>query len=180
MESTDIILTIFKATSRIATYGRLLFRHCVRCSHFLLRVSRTKRLASVTTLLMLCLTGIAPSSAITLTSSSETATAGYFQLSWQAEQATDEFVLQEATRADFTTAKILYRGADRATVISGKPDNVYYYQVRSQANPANISNTVKVTVAHHPLRNAFGFFSVGAFVFIATLLLIFLGNRQGH
>jgi len=179
VESTDIILTIFKATSRIATYGRLLFRHCVRCSHSLLRDLRTRFPGFLTSLLLLCLIGIAPVSAITLTTSSETATAGYFQLSWQGEQTGDQFVLEESTSADFSTAKILYRGADLATVISGKADNVYYYQVRSQANPANTSNTVKVTVAHHPLRNAFGFFSLGAIVFIATLLLIFFGNRQG-
>ena len=130
--------------------------------------------------MMLCLTDITTTSAITLNSSTDTATAGYFQLSWQAENAAGEFVLTESTHADFSTAKIRYRGTDLATVISGKPDNVYYYQIRSQSNPAYVSNTVKVTVAHHPLRDAFGFFTVGAIVFIATLLLIFFGNRQGQ
>ncbi|MGD8741975.1 MAG: hypothetical protein PVH46_01000 [Granulosicoccaceae bacterium] len=174
------VLTIFKATSRFTAHGRRLFHHCARCSQPLLRASRAHHLTISTALLAVCLTGSAHAAAITLESSTSMATAGYFQLRWQAQQAISEYVLQESTNKDFTTAKIIYRGSDTATVISGKPDNIYFYRVSDRYNPANTSNTLKITVAHHPLRDAFAFFTVGAVVFIATLLLILRGNRQGQ
>jgi hypothetical protein len=173
----DTFLTIFKVTSRIVQWDRLLFLPSCGCSRSLLRVLLTAYFSFLTSFL-LCLPISANASNITLTSNTDTATAGYFQLSWQAEQTTGHFVLQESNSDDFTTAKILYSGADLATVISGKPDNIYYYRVSEQQNQNNLSNTVKVTVAHHPLRNAFAFFSVGAIVFVATLFLIFRGTRQ--
>ena len=127
---------------------------------------------------MLYRPAVAATSDITLSSSTQNATAGYFQLSWEAEPPLDAFVLQESTREDFSTSQTIYRGPDLATVISGRPDSTYYYRVHDDANPRNTSNTAEVMVAHHPLRHAFAFFGVGAVVFAATLLLILRGNRQ--
>jgi hypothetical protein len=42
------------------------------------------------------------------------------------------------------------------------------------------SNTVKVTVRHHPIERAIGYFAVGFVVFLATLLLIVRGAVSGE
>lgn len=169
-------MTIFQATSRLARLAGRLFHHCVENRGFRLHLPRPLTFYAV---LLLCLPA-APATAITLHSSTDVATAGYFQLRWQAGQAEGPFVLEESSSADFSRSRVLYRGPDLASVISGKPDNDYFYRISTQANPTNTSNTVKVTVAHHPLSNALFFFSIGAIVFLATLVVIFRGNQQGQ
>ena len=117
--------------------------------------------------------------AINLSSDTEIATAGYYQLHWKSERPVKRYVLQESHSQDFDKSKIIYQGNDLARVISGKSNNVYYYRVIDRANPLIDSNIVKVTVSHHPLTTAFSFFSIGALVFLATLIVVFRGNRQG-
>jgi hypothetical protein len=60
--------------------------------------------------------------------------------------------------------------------MSGKPDGDWYYRI-GEAN-GNFSDTVKISVRHHPIERAIGFFAVGAVVFTATLLLIVSGARH--
>jgi len=113
-----------------------------------------------------------------LHSDSEVATAGYYQLGWQADAG--DFELVEATRPDFTDARLLYQGPDLATVLSGKPDGDYYYRIRAlDADGASPwSEAVHVTVRHHPLARALTFLVLGAIVFVATLLLILRGEAR--
>lgn len=112
-----------------------------------------------------------------LSSDTATATAGFFQLKWSGGSLPYE--LQESLSPDFTSFKTLYRGTDLASVISGKPDGEYYYRIVVDNNKQTLqSNTVKISVLHHPLLNAFLFFIAGAVVFAATLILIIKGNRQ--
>jgi hypothetical protein len=98
-------------------------------------------------------------------------------LSWDGTDG--PYHLQESSTTDFSTYRTLYQGDDLATVISGKPDGVYYYRI-SLSNEQQIadSNVVKVTVAHHPLKTALLFFLAGAIVFVATFIMIIKGNRQ--
>ena len=103
----------------------------------------------------------------------EVATAGYFQLRWSAEAPVD---LQESASPQFESPRSVYSGSDAARVISGKPDGDWYYRV-VEAN-GNFSDTIKVAVRHHPIERAIGFFTVGAVVFMATLLLIVSGARR--
>lgn len=115
---------------------------------------------------------------ISLTSSDTVATAGYYQLRWHPDKPGSQFLLYESSSKDFITSRLVYRGTDLATVISGRADDVYFYRVSSvNDNPAT-SNTVKVTVRHHPLSLAIQFFMVGAMVFLATLILIITGYRN--
>jgi len=114
--------------------------------------------------------------ALELISDSDVATAGFFQLKWTG--TSPHYKLQESLTHDFTSFKTLYSGSDLATVLSGKPDGDYYYRVVATSKQNVHSNIVKVSVAHHPLINAFLFFIAGAIVFIATLVLIIKGNRQ--
>jgi hypothetical protein len=103
-------------------------------------------------------------------------TEGYFQLSWHSEQP-GNFELQQSPSEDFHLAHSIYRGQDMATVISGLPNGRYFYRVRQEDNPI-WSDPVRVEVKHHPLSRAFGFFSLGAVMFLATLVVLIRGARS--
>ncbi len=167
-------MIFLKATSRIARWGRLLFLPRIGCSRTYL--SDRKILSAVFYTMCLLFSGIPSAYAIQLSSDSQRATAGYYQLSWSGN--IDLFQLQESIAADFQTVNIIYNGKDLARVMSGKPDGDYYYRVIDPDNNSLMSNVVKVTVAHHPLENAILFFIAGAIVFISTLVLIIKGNRK--
>jgi len=96
-------------------------------------------------------------------------------LRWNAESAVE---LEEAKSADFNEARVIYSGSDRARVISGKRNGDWYYRASAKASNGTFSNTVKVTVRHHPIGRAFAYFTVGLVVFIATLLTILSGTRK--
>ncbi len=116
-----------------------------------------------------------------LSSNTEVATAGFYQLSWTGENGAVE--LQESTDRVFTDSRILYSGPDRATVVSGRPDGVWHYRARSAGDPhAPWSDTVSVIVSHHGLQRALWFFLIGLVVFIATGLLVMCAKdgSRGH
>lgn len=130
-------------------------------------------------LLPLLLLRWAPASASTLeiTAPSETATAGFYRLSWQGP-ADARFELEEAGNAGFRAGQLVYSGSDRARVFSGRPDGTYYYRLRawhSERGTGDWSEPVKVTVAHHPLPRTLAFFAVGGVAFLATLALVITG-----
>lgn len=106
-------------------------------------------------------------------SSTDIATAGYFNLNWKVDAA-GPVQVQQATAADFSDAKTIYSGTDRATVISGLGNGEYYYRIESADN---VSPGIKVQVAHHALSRAFVFFGLGAVIFIITLSVLIRGAR---
>lgn len=121
-----------------------------------------------------------PLHSVELSSDTQTATAGYFQLRWQGDESHAHYRLLESDNPRFSPSKVLYQGPDLATVISGKHNGSYYYRVAELkgSKPVAVSNTVMVEVAHHSLAKAFLFFAIGAIVFLATLSLILQGNRH--
>lgn len=135
-------------------------------------------------LLMLQFSGItlARESALQLSSDTETATAGFFRLSWESADGDPVVELQQADNPAFADASFRYRGPDRASVISGMPDGSWYYRVRTVADGGTSpwSDAVMVKVAHHPLSRAFLFFGLGVLVFLATVLLIIRGAVQAR
>lgn len=114
-----------------------------------------------------------------LASDTDVATSGFFRLTWDATAGL-ESELQEARSPDFEDAQQRYSGTDRARFVSGKADGHYYYRVRSfnDTHPSPWSRTVVVEVRHHPLWRAFGFFSLGALVFLATVWLVLRRHRE--
>ena len=169
---------LFKVTSRFARWGRFLFLPYVGYSHFPLRDSPILFLTIL--LFFTCLLNpvqAAVDSPIELTSDSEVATAGFFQLRWKSNSH-GPWQLHQSENSDLKDYKVIYSGPDLARVISGKSNGIYYYQVVANKNSVSEkSNIVKVTVAHHPLTNAFLFFIVGALIFLAILFSILKGNR---
>lgn len=126
--------------------------------------------------------GAAPAPA--LESDVAAATAGFYRLVWSdAGAGVPTYELQESADDSFAAPRTVYEGADQATVLSGKPDGEYRYRVRARLGDGSVtawSEPVTVTVAHHPLSRAFGFFAAGAIVFLATLVLIVGGNRRAE
>jgi hypothetical protein len=106
------------------------------------------------------------------------ATAGYYQLHWSA--ASTDVEVGESATPDAANPTIIYRGPDRARVISGKRNGTRFYRVREirDGKDSAWSEPVKVTVAHHPLTRALAFFAVGAIVFLSTLALVVSGARR--
>ncbi|HSH29198.1 MAG TPA: hypothetical protein VK971_04750 [Thiohalobacter sp.] len=105
------------------------------------------------------------------------ATAGDFRLSWQDGDGA-VYELQQVGPQGFAATGTEYRGPDTATQLSGLPDGDYVYRVRVvEPSPSPWSEPVTVEVRHHPLSRAFGFFTVGLIVFLATVILIMRGAR---
>jgi hypothetical protein len=103
------------------------------------------------------------------------ATAGYYQLRWTAD--TPEVEIEE-TGGDAQTTTLIYKGPDRAMLLSGLADGERTYragEIGADGRVTAWSAPVTVTVAHHPLGRALSFFAVGAIVFFATLTLIVRG-----
>jgi hypothetical protein len=117
----------------------------------------------------------AQSSVPQLSSDSSVATAGFFRLSWDTDAAQVE--LQEASDNDFRSARTYYKGADKAALISGKPNGDWYYRIRALQGdvPGPWSEPLLVTVVHHPLSRALLFFGLGLAVFIAIVVLVVRG-----
>ena len=118
---------------------------------------------------------------VALESSTTLATAGYYQLHWDA--VPDGARLVESKSAEFVAREVVYAGADTAHLVSGKPDGDYYYRLESASTRAAqpgvaVSNTLRVRVQHHPLERALLFFGIGAAVFAATLGLVVFGSRS--
>jgi hypothetical protein len=112
--------------------------------------------------------------------------ARYVTLSWglvENEQSQPtEYQLQEARAAKFSDGHIRYQGPHRSTVISGLPNGVRHYRVRQRPQGSlqwsgwSVPRTFHVT--HHSRSLAAGLFSLGAFVFIATLSFLLLMSRR--
>jgi len=112
---------------------------------------------------------------VVLRSDTDVATAGYFQLSWNADQP---IRLVESRSADFTDSSTLYTGSDSGRTVSGRRDGELYYRLESADSGTVLGGPLRVVVAHHPLARALSFFGVGAFVFVATLALIVFGSLR--
>lgn len=136
---------------------------------------------STSLMLLICLLAVTSSHAAgtipRLSTDSDTATAGYYRLSWETDA--EQVELQEANQVSFTTARTYYKGPDRAVVVSGKPDGTWYYRIRAitDGRPAQWSEPIAVMVAHHSLSRALMFLSLGVIVFVATVLMIVRGKR---
>lgn len=123
---------------------------------------------------LLLAAAVAQAQAVEVRPDTDVATAGYFQLLWTSE---DPVIVEEARNPEFTDPRVIYRGADNATVLSGKPDGDWYYRARTNEPGSEFGEPVLVTVRHHPLGRALSFFALGAIVFLATLSLIVSGAR---
>jgi hypothetical protein len=151
--------------------------HCRRTSASLVGRRARRAPVLVTCALLVVCAALLPDSrawAQGFTTESLESAEGYYQLSWE---ASGPIRLIESETPDFAAARTVYSGADTARVVSGRPDGRWFYRLEDVASGQPIGDPIAVTVAHHPLDRAIAFFTVGAVVFVATLILIFAGSR---
>lgn len=103
---------------------------------------------------------------------------GHLKLQWQGSDipAGSLFEVQQAETETFTDAKIIYRGPDLATFVSGLKNGNYYFRVRLQDE--GWSNVLKLTVDHHSLSLTFVLLGLGALVFLLTAGVVIYGARK--
>lgn len=125
----------------------------------------------------------AANAALALRTDTDVATAGYFQLQWEAGDVPLRLI--ESTDPGFENRRVMYEGLDTASSISGKSDGQYYYRLeRADSKDASgkkadvVSNVLQVSVRHHSLSRALTFLAIGAGVFVATLILVLIGGRS--
>lgn len=99
--------------------------------------------------------------------------AGFFGLEWEGAEPVE---LEQATAPGYQDARILYRGSDTRTTISGLPDGEYRFRIR-EAGASEWSDEAVVVVEHHGLGRAFGFFALGAGLFLVLILAIANGRK---
>lgn len=97
---------------------------------------------------------------------------GTLVLSWEADQTVE---LELASTPDYADARILYAGGDRSSVVTGLADGEYRFRLRPEGADT-WTDTARVTVEHHSLSRAFGFFAVGGLVFLALIAAILRGR----
>ncbi len=101
---------------------------------------------------------------------------GYIGLSWDSEAEGGIFELQESTSVDFESYRVVYKGPDLATFVSGLENGQYFYRVRR--NDGAWSSPIELQVKHHTLQLAFSLFGLGALVFVLTAWVIIKGTRE--
>jgi hypothetical protein len=135
--------------------------------------------------------GAAGVDAVGLDAKPSRSTDGVYQLSWQ---STGEVVLEEALDPGFTESRIVYRGRDQATTLTGRRDGVYYYRLSPDGPTPPARSTgegpgrdgddhrnpvpLQVRVEHHSLARALGVFTLGLAVFAATVRLVLAGPEE--
>ena len=98
---------------------------------------------------------------------------GHIKLDWTSD-SDNPFELQQATNADFSDARTIYQGYDKASFISGLNEGIYYFRIRQEGE--KWGDQVKVVVKYQSLNLAFSLFSMGAIVFILTTIVIIRGT----
>lgn len=99
--------------------------------------------------------------------------AGFFSLNWSGAK---RFELEQATGPTHEDARIIYRGSDTSTTISGLSDGEYRFRIRAEGD-AEWGDVAVVRVEHHSLARAFLFFALGATVFVVLIAAIVRGRR---
>lgn len=85
-----------------------------------------------------------------------------------------EFELQQAAAADFSDARVRYRGPDTETVLTGLADGVYHFRIR-EASATDWSEPLVLNVESMDRGTLFLLLGTGAFVAISTIAAILRG-----
>lgn len=104
---------------------------------------------------------------------------GYFVLSWQSRplsETTGALTLKQASSPEFSDSIDRLVEASGAITITGLEDGDYYFRLVSADGAA--SDQLQVSVAHHSLARAGGFFLLGLLLFSILIYTIVHGNRR--
>lgn len=100
---------------------------------------------------------------------------GVYELSWT---ATGDVLLEESRDSAFDDVRVIYRGADHGTVLTGRRDGIYYYRLRADGGSPGAVLTGFARVEHHSVERALVFFGIGLFVFVSTIVLVARGPED--
>jgi hypothetical protein len=117
------------------------------------------------------------SSANTLEVDTPISTEGYFVISWQLSDSTQNPTLQQSTSLTFTAPHNRQLTPQGSLTITGLPDGEYYFRLVD--GEAQLSDPLQVTVEHHTLERAGLFFALGLVLFIILVATILRGAMQG-
>ena len=154
-----------------------MFSSCFCCVPITFRrLGRRARLLSVCLLLM-AQAAAAAAPEFVLGLSPEQSSNGVARLSWQMP-APQEVWLQQSADAQFNEPRLIYRGGDSASTLSGLPDGEYFYRLGGLVDgEQRWGEPVRLVVEHHSMAEAWTYFAIGLVVFLATALLVFGGAR---
>jgi hypothetical protein len=116
--------------------------------------------------------------------STRVAPSGSFAIRWSSGQlaAFDQFELQQGRNRDFSEARLIYSGPDRASYLSGLPNGDFYYRVRGVDTRLNRksrwASPIHRIVRHPSLEFAVSMLSVGGLVFLSTIGIVVSGARK--
>lgn len=111
-----------------------------------------------------------------LSASTELSNEGYFVLNWQTPSPDATLIIEQASSSDFVNPVIREIAGEGAATITGLTDGNYFFRLVDENNV--LSNTVQVSVAHHSLGRAAGFFLLGLILFSILVITILRGNKQ--
>lgn len=114
-----------------------------------------------------------------LRSSDAVSTTGSFRLSWGPAIAVlpaqdSDYLLEECSTDG---CRSVYRGHDRSTVISGRPDGIYRFRISEASSPGSYGQT-SVEVRHHDLGRSLIVLSGGFVLFMLSAGALFFGELR--
>lgn len=116
-----------------------------------------------------------------LQSSDGVSTTGSFRLSWGPAIAVlptqdSDYLLEECSADE---CRPVYRGHDRSTVISGRPDGIYRFRISEAGSPDSYGET-SVEVRHHDLGRSLIVLSGGFVLFVLCAAALFFGELRSR
>jgi hypothetical protein len=111
-----------------------------------------------------------------LSASTELSNEGYFVLNWDVQAEDSSLTLQQANSTQFDSIIAREVAGSGAATITGLDDGRYHFRLLD--GNQIVSNTVAVTVQHHSMNRAGGFFLLGLTLFSILIVTIVHGNRQ--
>lgn len=108
---------------------------------------------------------------------------GHATLTWSAtdfDGVVPNFELEESDVPSFRESRTRYRGPDRASFVSGLPEGTTWFRVRARVDdrPGPWSEPVEIVVTYASGATLFRLLSLGAIVFLATVVTVAIGHRR--
>ncbi|MEX2468885.1 MAG: hypothetical protein WD396_03940, partial [Pseudohongiellaceae bacterium] len=97
---------------------------------------------------------------------------------WDTGDESASLVLEQSSSSDFSDVVSRDIPGVGALTITGLADGDYFFRLSDDGVPQTMPLTV--TVAHHSLARAGGFFLLGLALFSTLVFIILNGNRRAH
>lgn len=98
---------------------------------------------------------------------------GSVSLSWEKDESLS-IVVEQAADAAFTDPKVRYEGTDTGTVLTGLPEGMHYFRIRSSGE-SEWSEPLEMKVEFFERRKLALLLGIGGVVVIATIGSVIVG-----